>query len=312
MTDLSRLVGVEIAPRRVPGGPNAAAPLLTAFLLRYQNSDASQRAVLDALKRSARGLGVQPQDLAWWELQPTHCALIRTYLLQFSPATGQHSLSILRALFRECWRQRLIDRDTLDRLCDVQPIRGSREGAGRALTDFECEELYRVVMASETFEARRAGAIFELGYGCGLRRAEIARVPFAAFSPENGQLRIIGKGNKERIVPVPDGARRLLERWLTTRGRISGPLVCTRRGRALSSSGVRRAFARLCKAAGIHDVAPHDFRRSYATALLKKTNDLVSVQRLLGHSSPATTSRYDRRDAAERAAVADQLPILGR
>ncbi|MGO1242352.1 MAG: tyrosine-type recombinase/integrase, partial [Cellulosimicrobium funkei] len=111
-------------------------------------------------------------------------------------------------------------------------------------------------------------------------------------------VRVLGKGDKERVVPFGVPAARAVSRWLDV-GRPalvtarSGPaLLLGDRGGRWGQRQVREAVHRLAAAAGVDDVAPHDLRHSAATHLLAGGSDLRSVQEILGHSSLATTQRY--------------------
>jgi site-specific recombinase XerD len=151
----------------------------------------------------------------------------------------------------------------------------------------------------------RDRAMFELAYSCGLRCEEIVNLDIDSFDWEEDQLRVLGKGDKMRLLPVGEPARRALERYLQ-RGRrpLAGDpgepaLFLSKSGRRLSNSDVTRRLriwvANLSSAAG---VSPHSLRHSFATHLLEGGADLRTIQELLGHSSISTTQVYTRVDAA--------------
>jgi integrase/recombinase XerC len=116
-----------------------------------------------------------------------------------------------------------------------------------------------------------------------------------------GEIRVLGKGGKERVVPLPAYAREALEAWLSLRrapGLLAQPLFTSRGPRAgaarrLGVRDARRILRRRARAAGIADrVHPHRLRHSYATHLLDMGADLREIQELLGHASLSTTQRY--------------------
>jgi integrase len=116
----------------------------------------------------------------------------------------------------------------------------------------------------------------------------------------------VGKGNKERIVPLPAAAVAALSAWLEVRGAAPGPLLCPVRGstvtvRRMSAQAVMTALLRRAAESGVPHLSPHDLRRSYITGLLRAGADLSTVQRLAGHASVTTTTRYDRRGDDEKA-----------
>lgn len=144
----------------------------------------------------------------------------------------------------------------------------------------------------------REWAAAELLYGAGVRVGELAGVDVDDVDLGQRTVRVLGKGDKERVVPFGVPAARAVRRWLDV-GR--PPLVTERSGAALlvgdrggrwGQRQVREAVHRLAALAGVDDVAPHDLRHSAATHLLAGGSDLRSVQEILGHSSLATTQRY--------------------
>ena len=145
----------------------------------------------------------------------------------------------------------------------------------------------------------RDRAILELLYGCGLRVSELVGLDTDRVDLPNQQLRVIGKGNRERRVPMGDEARERLHRyrigpWATwTAGRPTAAVFVGRRGRRMSREAVWALVKRWTEAAGVDErVTPHTFRHSFATHLLEGGADLRVVQALLGHASISTTQLY--------------------
>jgi len=147
----------------------------------------------------------------------------------------------------------------------------------------------------------RDAALVALAYAGGFRRAELVALDLGDYDGDSGRLRIIGKGNRERLVFVNNGARDALVAWLRVRGDMPGPLLLpvdrhgTIGAARLSAQAVYARLAHLAERAGVKAFSPHDCRRSLAGDLLDSGVDLATVQAVLGHSSPATTARYDRR-----------------
>jgi integrase/recombinase XerD len=128
-------------------------------------------------------------------------------------------------------------------------------------------------------------ALIELLYGCGLRASELVTLRVADLDLEGGLLRCVGKGDKERVVPV--GRRALL------RGRHRDELFVNARGAPLTRQGLHYLVRRYVERAAIdRHVSPHSFRHSFATHLLAAGADLRSVQEMLGHADVATTQIY--------------------
>lgn len=155
----------------------------------------------------------------------------------------------------------------------------------------------------------RAWAILELTYACGLRVSEVCALDVSSLNREALTVRVLGKGNKERVVPYGPPAREALDHWLV-RGRpqlvtqSSGEaLFLGERGGRIDPRVVRSMVHRMATKAGVHDVAPHGLRHSTATHLLQGGADLRAVQEMLGHASLSTTQRYTHVDTARLSAI---------
>jgi len=149
----------------------------------------------------------------------------------------------------------------------------------------------------------RDKAMLELLYATGLRVSELVALPLAAIDPGTGVVRVRGKGNKERVIPVGERAREALAFWLSSaRGqllakRTSRDLFVTPRGTRMTRQGFWKLLARHAREAGIDArVTPHTLRHSFATHLLERGADLRAVQAMLGHADIATTQIYTHVD----------------
>ncbi len=146
-------------------------------------------------------------------------------------------------------------------------------------------------------------AILELLYGTGMRISELIELKLSAVYDEIGFLKIVGKGNKERLVPYGQYAKRAAERYLTDCRESIKPvidgdiLILSNRNRKFSRVGVWKIIKKYALMAGIAKrVTPHTFRHSFATHMLEGGADLRTVQELLGHSSITTTQIYTQVD----------------
>jgi integrase/recombinase XerC len=162
---------------------------------------------------------------------------------------------------------------------------------------------------------KRDRAIFELLYSSGLRVGELTSLNLGDVDMKGGWVRVMGKGKKERYVPVGSAALAALSEYLPVRAvatlqpgsRFEGPLFLNVRGGALSSRSVRRILKPYLDNAGLPlDASPHTFRHSFATHLLQGGADLRSIQELLGHSSLSTTQRYTHVDLGHLMEVYDR------
>jgi site-specific recombinase XerD len=174
----------------------------------------------------------------------------------------------------------------------------------RVLTTVQMRSLLEGIPAHTPLELRDR-AMLELAYSCGLRCEEIVNLDQGALDFETEQLRVLGKGSKERLLPVGEPAQRALRRYLEKgRRALAGDprepaLFLSKSGRRLSNSDVTRRLGLWVKEAALQaGVSPHSLRHSFATHLLEGGADLRTIQELLGHASISTTQVYTRVDAA--------------
>jgi integrase/recombinase XerD len=281
----------------------------------------SRRAQAAALVRLARLLGADdPRAVAWWKLTPDLIDAIRAQLVdQGAPATVNRVLSALRGTLRAAWRAGMMDAASYHAARDVRGARGSRLPRGRAIGPEEWRRLFREIGHEPSPIRERDTALVALAYAGGFRRAELVALDVTDYHRDSGRLRVVGKGNKERAVFLANGARDALHAWLRVRGREPGPLLLPvdRHGRVqsrrLTEQTVYDRLRHLAERAGVAAFSPHDCRRSLAGDLLDAGVDLATVQALLGHASPATTARYDRRGetAVRQAAARVHVPYTG-
>jgi site-specific recombinase XerD len=174
----------------------------------------------------------------------------------------------------------------------------------QVLTTEQMRSLLERIPARTPLELRDR-AMLELAYSCGLRCEEIVNLDLGALDFETEQLRVLGKGSKERLLPVGEPAQRALRRYLEKGRRAlaadprEGALFLSKSGRRLSNSDVTRRLGLWTREAALAaGVSPHALRHSFATHLLEGGADLRTIQELLGHASISTTQIYTRVDAA--------------
>ncbi|QEA38518.1 tyrosine recombinase XerC [Pistricoccus aurantiacus] len=156
--------------------------------------------------------------------------------------------------------------------------------------------------------ARRDQAMLELFYSSGLRLAELAALDLRQL--ERVRVRVVGKGDKPRQVPVGRRARSALDAWLTVRGQLAdskeSALFVGNRGKRLSHRAIQLRLCELARRRGLMEhLHPHRLRHSFASHLLESSQDLRAVQELLGHSNLSTTQVYTRLDWQHLAASYD-------
>lgn len=150
--------------------------------------------------------------------------------------------------------------------------------------------------AADSVAPERDRALLEILYSSGLRLAEVHGLDIGDVDGQRGLVRVLGKGRKERIVPVGSAAVTAIDRWLDVSGRSpgdDGPLFLSERGTRLSRRQIQRIVAaRLARATDGEPLSPHALRHSFATHLLDEGADLMAVKELLGHASLSTTRIY--------------------
>jgi integrase/recombinase XerC len=160
---------------------------------------------------------------------------------------------------------------------------------------------------ADDFLSARDKAMMELFYSSGLRLSELVGLDMQSIDLKDRTVRVLGKGNKTRIVPVGRHAVDALKKWLLQRSshaRASGPLFVGRTGRALRVRAVQLRVDIWARRQGLSmHVHPHMFRHSFATHLLESSKDLRGVQELLGHADISTTQVYTHLDFQHLASV---------
>lgn len=170
------------------------------------------------------------------------------------------------------------------------------------LTVAEVDALIGAIDLS-TNEGHRNKAMLEVLYGCGLRVTELINLRISALHFSEGLVRVVGKGDKERLVPIGAPARRAIQLYMEQRRArpvrkgCEDLLFLNRRGGKITRQMVFLIIKALCEKAGItKTVSPHTFRHSFATHLIEGGADLRAVQEMLGHESITTTEIYTHLD----------------
>ncbi len=214
-----------------------------------------------------------------------------------APRTIARKLSAVRALFRHLHREgeipanpaRLVRGPKLDR---TLPAHVRREEMQGLLSWAEA-----AASARDDLTRTRLLAILELLYGSGLRLSELTSLDTRSLDLQRGQLRVLGKGRKERIVPVTSAAAAAVRHYLTHRAEVARPgcdaLLVGRHGRRLSGRYIQRTVRDvLGECASATGLSVHSLRHTFATHLLDAGADLMAVKELLGHASLGTTRIY--------------------
>ena len=170
------------------------------------------------------------------------------------------------------------------------------------LSEEEVDSIIRCVDTS-SWMGKRDRAILEVLYGCGLRVSEASGLKISSLFLEQGFIRIIGKGNKERLVPIGEMAMEALEAYMEDRpapaSKADDLVFLNRFGKSISRVSLFKIVKKYTLAAGImKEISPHTFRHSFATHLIEHGADLRVVQEMLGHENIATTEIYTHVDSS--------------
>jgi integrase/recombinase XerC len=246
---------------------------------------------------------------------------VRSYLAALHRAglknrsIGRH-LSTLRSFLRWACREGHLEKNPAKNLRAPRVPRT----LPRALTLPDTETLLST--SEDAGLPERERALFELLYATGLRVSEAAGLDVEDVDLSSKLARVVGKGNKERIVPFGEEAEDALRAYLPVRLRLcrtltpslsrarerekteGEPLFVNARGGRLTTRSMARLLKRRLRAAGLpQELSPHALRHTFATHLLQAGADLRSIQELLGHASLSTTQKYTHLDAARLAEV---------
>ena len=156
--------------------------------------------------------------------------------------------------------------------------------------------------------------MLELFYSCGLRLSELVGLNLTDVSLAESSLKVLGKGNKERILPIGRKAKEALLKWLKRRGQVKKnqntsvkALFLSNRGTRISRRNVQKRLAVWGMKLGVAEkIYPHKIRHSFATHLLESSQDLRAVQELLGHENIGTTQIYTHLDFQHLAKIYDK------
>lgn len=299
-----------------PGDPVTPVNPAQAYLLSL-NSARSRRTMASFLNIVARMLGAGSlADCSWGSLRRHHVMALTEMLRDAgrAVATVNTYLSALKGVANEAWMLKLMDTESCQHIRAVRQVRGSTLPRGRALARDEVRALFAACEADRGSAGLRDAALLGVILGCGLRRSEAVALSMADIGVGERALKVLGKGNKERLAYVPDGAWQRLQLWIDqVRGEQPGPLFTRIRRHddvtenRLTDQAVYHILQVRRQQAGIEQCAPHDLRRTFATALLDNGEDLITVKDAMGHASVTTTQKYDRRGEERLRAARDRL-----
>jgi integrase/recombinase XerC len=256
---------------------------------------------------SVAGFCIATDVSAWGELGP---ADVRAYVAQRHRAgiggrSLSRALSALRGFYRYLLREGVV---TQNPVLGVKAPKSPR----RLPATLDVDQVGRLLeMDTDGVLACRDWAMMELLYSSGLRLSELTRLDLRDLDLADGTVRVTGKGDRTRVVPVGSKARAALRRWLEVRARHTAAeeraVFVTRRGRRLGQRAVQLRLRLWGVKQGLGtNLHPHRLRHSFASHLLESSRDLRAVQELLGHANISTTQIYTHLDFQHLASVYDQ------
>ncbi len=312
---MNDLIPLSLTAPALPERRNPALVYLSSLQPKGRRSMAS------SLEAIAKLFGFNLRTLPWHKLHYEHVQAVATKLSEtLAPATVNKGLAAIRGTMKAAWRLELISAEDYARVHDVRLMKGSRLPAGRQLSEGEIFALFSTTSQDKSPAGIRDLAILALSYAAGLRRAEVASLDIEQLKEEEDyiSIRLIGKGNKERLVYLNNGGRDAVKTYLSIRGAEVGPLFYAGRkggtltqGQGMTDQAIYGVLKKRAKEAGVDNVTPHDLRRTFVSNMLDLGIDLTTVSALAGHANVQTTARYDRRgeESKKKAAKALRIPI---
>lgn len=237
----------------------------------------------------------EKQSSAWMEVDGLR-AYIRQIQESYSRPTVARKISAIRSFYRYLRREQLIDDDP------SKLVRGPKLSR-RLPACLDREEVTRLLLAPDDSSLGvRDRALMEVLYASGMRVSELCGLRISDYNASAKEMRVLGKGSRERVVLLNDSAQAWLERYLADHwSKLAGgrqpqpdnPLFVSRQATRLSSRSVHRIVLKYARLAGIaKPITPHTLRHTFATHLLEGGADLRVVQDLLGHTTISTTQIY--------------------
>jgi integrase/recombinase XerD len=272
--------------------------LVGAFCDALWLEDGLSRNTIDAYRRDLTLFSLWLESAALPPLEAVGMADLQAYIAARHPGSKASSanrrLTVFRRFFRWLVREgRRADDPTLELRTARQPPRFPK-----TLSESQVEALL-AAPAADTALGQRDRAMLETLYATGLRVSELVGLRTVEVGLSEGVVRVIGKGNKERLVPLGDEARDWIDRWLgdgrreVLAGRACDALFVTRLGGPMTRQMFWTLVKRYARTAGIvSPLSPHVLRHAFATHLLNHGADLRVVQMLLGHADISTTQIY--------------------
>ena len=308
--------------------PNVDRKKAPKKVLRLPDLDYAKRTVLSTLGSadSTRAYAFAIDDFIAWYCSEPRLAFSKHVVLRYrlelearklASATINLRLAAVRRLAYEASDSGLLGPELA---AGIQRVKGAKKlgvRLGNWLTVEQCRTLLQTP-DEQTIKGRRDRAILSLLLGCGLRRAEVAKLQVRELQQREDHWAVVdlmGKGRHIRTVPVPDWVKAAVNAWTSAASIVDGPLfLCVSRAGTVWGGGITEKVVwhivkRYAKCAGIQQLAPHDCRRTCARLCHAAGGEIDQIQFLLGHVSVETTERYLGCKQRLRHAVNDKIGI---
>jgi integrase/recombinase XerC len=289
-------------------GEISLPPLAEAYVKRLAHARRYSPHTLAAYRRDLMVLARDTCDLAALTASDLRQKLAEMHRTDLGPRSLARVLSTWRGFYNDLIRQRVVT---------VSPCQGLKAPKApkrlpETLSPDAASALVSAFEHSQDWEDVRDRAVFELTYSSGLRVSEVVGLNLDDLSLTAREVRVLGKGQKTRLVPVGQAAIEALQSWLNVRQNhaTTAPacpaLFTTPQGKRLTVGRVQKRIKVWAQEAGIdHNVYPHMLRHSFASHVLQSSGDLRAVQEMLGHASIASTQVYTHLDFQHLAKVYD-------
>jgi integrase/recombinase XerC len=248
-----------------------------------------------------------PADIATVDTVVLREWMASLYEAKLTPVTIRRKLAAVRSLFKFLQQEQVLQHNPAMRIRTPKAPKRLPDVMSAEMTNDMLDAVPEKIDRNSSKE--RDLAFLELLYGCGIRVGELVSIDVEDIDVGERWLRVRGKGNKERQVPVPDHAAEAIQQYLTVRHAAQGEraLFVNKQGKRLSDRHVRTLVKRYALlTTGDSSVHPHSFRHAYATHLLAEGADLRAIQELLGHARLSTTQKYTHVSLTELMAVYDK------
>ena len=229
--------------------------------------------------------------------------------INYKKTTVARKIASIRAFYNFLYKEEIIENNPSDAICAPKRPKSLPE----FMSEEEVENILRNVKI-ETPAGYRNRVIFELLWASGMRISELSGLNYENLNLEQNEIRVLGKGSKERIVLIPDKTKENLKNYIEnvsdlickTKKTPSSPLFINYNGFRLQNQSIRKALNEVVQKIELpKKITPHVFRHSFATRLLENGADLRIVQELLGHASISNTQIYTHVSSARLKSVYD-------